>query len=286
MTTLFIPPTVKHVAKSRGRGHSVAVSITGRNCFVMCPHCYAKPLEYMVSLDEALSLLMSIPASKPRTLLVSGGCDWVGKVPVDENVEKLVTEAKSLGYLVSMHVCVVDELYAKKLRELGIDVALIDAELDPTIVRDVRKLRWFENNILLESIENLKRFGLRVFPHVVIGLHPRGKGLEYEVIEVLRSVDIDGLSLVVFTPLPDTPWSDRPYPEKSYAMRVLRFADALISKPLSLGCMRPREWVDVEEYAYNLGFEAIANPSLEFLEKHRDLEIINTCCSFVTLNAI
>jgi len=261
----------------------VAISVTDGNCFVMCPHCCGKPLEYMASIGEALKLL-EVNAPEPRMVLVTGGCDWVGRVPIDDRVERLLSLARSRGYAVSMHVCVVDEVYAKRLRELGIDVALIDVELDPTILRDVRKLRWFEESILLESIEKLKKFGIRVYPHIVVGLHPGGRSLEYEVIEILRCIDIDGLSLVVFTPFPDTPWSDRPYPDREYVMKVLRFAEAMLSKPLSLGCMRPREWMELEEYAYNLGFDAIANPSLEFLERHRELEVLNTCCSLIALS--
>ncbi len=64
----------------------------------------------------------------------------------------------------------------------------------------------------------------------------------------------------------------------------MRYAEARIGKPIALGCMRPREWVDIEELAFALGYDAIANPSLRFLERHRDLDVYNLCCSYIALD--
>ncbi len=144
----------------------------------------------------------------------------------------------------------------------------------------------YNNDVLIDSLRKLKLMNFRVFPHIVIGLNPRGKGLEYKAIDSLTTLNIDGLSIVVFTPINGTPLEYRSYPDKEFVMRILRYAGKMISKPLVLGCMRPREWIDIEEYAFKLGYNAIANPSMRFVEKHKDLEVYNLCCSYVTIKLI
>ncbi len=284
MTKIFIPPTVRHTAKDRGIGYSIAVSVTGTRCDLLCPHCFAKVLEHMLTVEQCLEVIREVSVY-PRMVLISGGCDYAGRVPLDTTYRRLVYEAKSRGFIVAVHTCVTDYSYAKALLELGVDVALIDAEIDHTVLHFIRKLHRYEESILISSIESLKRVGVKVYPHIVVGLHPRGRGLEYEVIDILTTIDVDALSIVVFTPLPSTPYEYRSYPDKDYVKSVMRYAERRIGKPVSLGCMRPREWVDLEEYAYELGFDAIANPSLRFVDRHRDLDVYNLCCSYIALDS-
>ncbi len=52
MTKLFIPSMIKHIARSKGIGYSIAVSTTGRKCFLLCRHCYGKALEFMMSIYD------------------------------------------------------------------------------------------------------------------------------------------------------------------------------------------------------------------------------------------
>ncbi len=199
MTRLFIPPTIRHVARDRGIGYSIAISVTGTRCDLMCRHCYARTLEAMHSVEHGLKLIDSA-SSWPRMLLVSGGCDYAGRIPLTARARKLIQRAKSRSFVVSIHTCVTDYSYAKTLRELGVDVVLIDIELDPTVIHFVRNLHKHSEEVFIESLAIVRRLGLNVFPHIVVGLHPRGRGVEYEAIERLTTIDIDGLSIVVFTP--------------------------------------------------------------------------------------
>ncbi len=214
--------------------------------------------------------------------LVSGGCNDLGYVPIGK-ASNIIRLLKELGWRVAAHVCVVDESYAKMLHELGVDVALLDLEIDPVVIRYVRNLRRYAETLFIEGIATLKKFGLKVYPHIVVGEFCGMPRFEIEAVELLTTVDIDGLALVVFTPLPSTPYEYCPHPDPYYVKNVMRIARSLIGKPIALGCMRPR-LSELEFYAYEIGFDGIANPSLQIVEELREpYEVFNTCCCYLAL---
>ncbi len=78
-------------------------------------------------------------------LLISGGCDCVGKVVLNSKVKKLISMAKLFNYVIAHHVLVVDDNYVKKLRDLGIDIILIDIDVDYDVLTHVRNLRVYKD---------------------------------------------------------------------------------------------------------------------------------------------
>ena len=283
MTRIYIPPTVKHFARSMGRGFSMSISLSGTMCFLMCRHCGARTLEPMVSdLAEALRIASQKRGVEPRMLLVSGGCDLHGRLLLDPRALEVVRRIRSMGFRVAVHSGVVDWNRAQLFRSVGAEVLMLDLCIDELVLERVRPSPHLRVEALLESLELAKRAGFRVVPHIVVGEDCGRVGAEFRAIDLLTTVNVDQLVLVVFTPLPSTPYHSCPYPPQRECIDVLRYALSRLRTKVSLGCMRPREYRELETYALDSGVDAIANPStsLVFESLKRGLEILNLCCSY------
>lgn len=285
MTRLYIPPTVNHFARSLGKGFSLAVSTSGAKCFLKCRHCSGRTLEPMIqSIDRAQELVEAVQ-EYPRMLLVSGGCDLCGRLLISSRALELIKLATRHGFRVAVHCGVAEWSRLAVLRDVGTDIAMMDLCLDELTLTRVRPSPLLHPESILNTIELAKRIGLRVVPHIVIGEDCGRSGPEYEAIEVLTTVSVDQVVIVVFTPLPDTPYQHCPPPPQSACISVLRYALTRLSTKVSLGCMRPREYIDLELYAIDSGIDAVANPSSKAVYEgcRRGLEILNLCCSYESL---
>lgn len=78
----------------------MAVSVTGRGCALRCAHCNEHYLAGMRSLDD--------PAlARARSLLISGGCDLRGRVPILPHLEAIARAGA--GKRLNWHVGLIDE---------------------------------------------------------------------------------------------------------------------------------------------------------------------------------
>ncbi|MEM2995803.1 MAG: radical SAM protein, partial [Candidatus Bathyarchaeia archaeon] len=105
------------------------ISVTGKACALKCKHCGGKVLEtmYPAATPEKLFRLCSrLKADGALGCLISGGCQPNGAVPLERFVEAIERVKRELSLTVFVHTGIIDFFMAEKLKNAGVDAALID----------------------------------------------------------------------------------------------------------------------------------------------------------------
>ena len=268
------------------------ISVTGPECALNCDHCRGVLLRSMRALRRGETLLEAAEALKARgaeALLVSGGSDLAGRVPLHEHLEDIARIKRDLGLKVLVHTGLADEEVARGLAEAEVDGALIDVIGHDEIIRRIYHLK-----VGVEAFEaalaRLTAAGVRTVPHICIGLHfGRLKG-EDRALEIVARHQVAALVLIVFMPLATTPLAETPPPGIDDVEQVFRRAKAVMNAtPVLLGCARPfgpaKEAID--RLALDVGLDAVAYPAEGLVgeAERRGMahEFKETCCAFYGL---
>lgn len=122
----------------------VAISVTGTACALACDHCQMKVLQGMLPLPRRegglFDLCAELAARGARGVLVSGGCDRHGRVPLRPHLADLKRVRRELGLVVRVHTGLLDEETAAGLAEVGVDGAMIDVIGADETIREVYHL--------------------------------------------------------------------------------------------------------------------------------------------------
>lgn len=254
-----------------------AVSVTGSSCGLKCSHCGGHYLKGMMPLDEAVSYPL-----EADSLLISGGCDLSGKVPISQHLEKLA-QLKS-GKKFNVHVGLVGLEEINAIAQLA-DKVSFDFIGDDETIREVLGLnRTVEDYV--ECYRKLRQ-ACSVVPHICIGLRGGVISGEYKAMELLKSLGVEALTFIVFTPTPGTRFADRKPPDIKAVLEVLIKARQDFPKvPIGLGCMRPgaRYRAQLDPLAVQAGINSIVNPVPEAVRMAQSLELTvvkrEECCVF------
>ena len=253
-----------------------SVSITGNNCDLKCRHCGGHFLKNMVNFSEKnsnFSFIDSLVSTKANGFLLSGGCDLRGIVPL-EFAKKEIEYAVEKGLLVNAHPgLILDE--NSNVFSLGISNFSIEIHQDPDIIKNVFNLDFSPSDYEKE-IDIFLNKKIKFTPHLCIGFGKYDfvasadlllkKGIKNVVVNVLLSVDD---SIVQIS-------------EKA----IFDCLDYLIEKGFSvtLGCMRPHNYRNLEIEAIKKGIKKIANPSSSLIQflKSNIYKIVErkVCCCF------
>ncbi len=264
------------------------VSVTGPACALQCDHCQAKVLRGMVSVragQDLLDLARRLKASGAQGLLVSGGSGKTGEVPLLPHLWAVRRVREELGMRVVVHSGVVSPALAAGLADCGVDAVMLDIiGADETIAQvyhlDLR-VADFDRSLGL-----LADRGLRIIPHIVLGLH-YGRFLgEHRALELVASHPVSTLILVVLTPLVGTPMADLPPPPAEDVVAFFGAArQAVPDVPVNLGCARPMGALKVEldHAAVDVGLNGIAYPADGVIayaaSRGREPRLHEWCCS-------
>ncbi|WP_029552196.1 radical SAM protein [Thermocrinis jamiesonii] len=270
----------------------VDVSITGRNCELMCDHCASKILWHMIPAttpEELKRVGEELKAKGVDGILISGGSNKDGVVELYPFFKAIEYLKKELKLLTTCHVGLVDKALAEGLKEAGVDAVLIDIIGDDRTIREVYKLPHKSTKDYEESLRLLKEYGHRIVPHVIIGLH-YGKILgEQKAIDIISQFDPDGLVLVVVMPYyGKAKFQLLPPPKAEECADVILYARKKLPKtPVVIGCARPAgpERTKLDLYSLYAGVNGITFPAEGILThaKQIGLEpvISPNCCSTV-----
>jgi hypothetical protein len=288
----FAPAMVRYATplfSNRGLPEFPAVSITGSGCGLNCRHCEGKILETMIAAptpDRLLAVGRRVLRRGGSGLLVSGGADRSGRVPLQPFLP-VMARLRQEGLRIVVHTGLVDEQLAGGLAEAGVDAVMLDVVSEQHVVDHVFGLGIAAEEYI-RSVERLCSAGLRVAPHVVLGLDEKRPGSERTVLEALRPLPLAALVIVLFTPLPGTAWAHRPPPPTRLAAELLIDARLLFpTTPLLLGCARPRDrrWSELDRLAVLAGVNGLAYPHEDAitLARERGLEPLfsELCCSLL-----
>ncbi len=265
-----------------------AVSLTGTYCALSCDHCNTNVLAGMADFTRFGGSLYDLCAEMAnkgaRGVLISGGCDRRGRVPLLAHIPDLVRARRELGLLFRVHPGLPDEETCAGLGEIGIDGAMVDVIGHEDTIREVYHLECgvegYETALL-----NLELFGVPAVPHIVIGLH-YGKMLgEWRALEIIARHPPQMLVLVILMSLSGTVMADVVPPSLDEIGAFFEEArKRLPATPIMLGCARPMGLlkVDIDRLAIDAGLNGVAYPAEGMAEYARAVglqpEFVNACC--------
>ena len=266
----------------------VSISLTGTHCALNCKHCGTHVLRGMNDLSrtpQSLFELCSKLAEKgTRGILISGGCDRQGRVPILTHLPDLMKIRKVLGMTIRIHPGLPDEETTKGLAELDIDGAMVDIIGSDRTIRDVYHLDA-KTGDYDEVLERLSRHGIPLVPHIILGLHFGKMVGEWKALQMITKYPLKLLVLVILMPLSGTEMENVTPPSLNEIGSFFETArKALPQTEIMLGCARPLGSIkkEVDRLAIDTGLNGIAYPAEGTLSYARQLglepEIINACC--------
>ncbi len=243
----------------------VALSVTGTACGLRCDHCDGEMLRWMQPTDGAAlyDCCERLAAAGTRGVLISGGSDARGRVPLAAIAGDLARIKQRLGLKVLVHTGLVDDRTAEALAEARVDGALIDVIGDDETIRRVyhldRTVADYDRSLGL-----LDAHGVPSLPHVVMGLHYGELRGEETALRIVAGHDVAGLVLVALMPLLGTAMQRVAPPATDELVACMQRARELMpERPLLLGCARPggEAKVALDRAAVELRFAGIAFPA-------------------------
>jgi hypothetical protein len=264
------------------------VSVTGSACALSCDHCQAKVLDGMVSVragQDLFTLAARFREEGSEGLLVSGGSTRAGGVPLLAHLRHIARIRSELGMKVVVHSGLVSPELAAGLAASGVDGVMLDVIGSDETLRDVYHLDLTVADVD-RSLRLLSEAGLRIIPHIVLGLH-YGRFLgEHRALDMVTRYPVSTLILVVLVPLVGTPMAHVPPPPADQVAEF--FAIARLAAPsttINLGCARPFGALkgELDRAAIDLGLNGIAYPADGAIEYARSRglapRLFEYCCS-------
>jgi lipoyl synthase len=218
-------------------------------------------------------------------VLVSGGSSRKGGVPLLPHVDAMRRVREELGMRVVVHSGVVSPELAEALADAGVDGVMLDIMGAEETIREVYHLDLVPADFD-RSLGLLAARGLRIIPHIVLGLH-YGQFLgEWQALEMIARHPVSTLILVVLTPLVGTPMGHlQPPPLQDVTEFFARARSRMPGTRVNLGCGRPMGEMKValDRAAIDHGLNGIAYPAegMVAYAQERGLEpaFHEYCCS-------
>jgi len=265
-----------------------SISITGSFCALKCKHCEGKVLNTMMSALTPKKLIQVCSQVKRKGgigCLISGGCLPDGSVPLGKFVDAIAEVKQKLGLTIVVHTGVIDLDMARKLKEAGVDAALIDIIGSDETIKEIYQLNVCISDYE-KSLSALHQSGIPMVPHVLVGLHYGKLQGEFHALQMISKYSPSAVIIIVLTPIHGTPMQDVAPPSPEDIARVLAAARFMMPKtPLVLGCMRPKgkHRAETDTWAIKAGVNAIAFPSNEAIQLADSMELeasfSSLCCS-------
>jgi len=254
---------------SNTRGSFINISITGGSCLLQCRHCRGELLRGMIHAGDSLRLVSVaeryLAAADLQGILISGGFDREGKLGFSRVLEGIGTIKSRHPHLtVYIHTGFLDEKEAGALGQTGVDGVLVNLVKSRKAIQEVYNLKGRTYSDYLDTISYLKKEGIRVSPHIIIGLENGRLSHEYSMVEDAIGLEVDS---IVFAVLKKASRSIQ-FPSSSVPgddiIRLVRHARSLGRGTfLSYGCARPpgRSAHMLETGLIKEGIDSIAFPS-------------------------
>ncbi|MBC7132428.1 MAG: radical SAM protein [Roseovarius sp.] len=278
-----------------GRAAFPTFSITGPACALNCGHCRAEVLRPMIPATSPAVLEREVrriaETRHLRGFLLSGGSNRRNEIPYARYWPTIARLKRDLpGIEVAVHTGLIDAPRARAMAGAGVDLAMIDIIGAQDTVREVyhldRPVADFQ-----ASLAALCEAGLRVAPHIVIGLHFGEIRGERRALEICLRHPISALVLVVVMPQPGQDRRFVPPDTDAVGRFLLDARHAAPGLPVTLGCARPHGTArrKLDAYAVMAGLDAIAFPADGAIPLARALgrpiTADPTCCALGALRA-
>ena len=217
--------------------------------------------------------------------LISGGSLINGSLPLAEFLDAIGKIKKEIGLKLVVHTGLVNGSIVKKLKDTGIDAALIDIIGSNETIKEILKLEKTVDDFD-QSMKLLSENQITFVPHLIVGLHyGRLKG-EFESVKMISKYDPASIVVIAFMPIKGTEMERIEPPTPEDIAKMIAFTRIKNPKvPIVLGCVRPlgKHRKKTDELAIKAGVNGMAYPTEEAVDlaKSMGLEInfSSICCS-------
>ena len=256
------------------------VSVTGPECKQMCEHCKGKHLKGMIDVrgePDIYRVAYDLLSAGGEGLLVSGGCDINGSVPVIREIEAIRYAAEN-GLKVNVHTGFIGKEDAELLVKAGVGAFSVDIHQDPDVIRNILHLE-VEEDAYSKTLDNIISAGGTPVAHLTVGF---GNEDLMRSAELIKSKGLGTAVLIALVPTKGTMTEKMLISEEE----ILGAVKELMAMGLevTLGCMRPRVHRNLEIKCIEAGVRRIANPTRETVRwaKENGMKVIETmtCCCF------
>jgi uncharacterized radical SAM superfamily protein len=265
-----------------------SISITGSSCALKCKHCGGKVLNTMIPASTPSDLVKLCAELKRKGAvgcLISGGCLPDGSVPLGRFVDGIAEVKRDTGLTIVVHTGVIDFSMARRLKEAGVDAALIDIIGSDETIREIYQLNVKVKDYN-QSLRALHESGIPFVPHVLVGLHYGKLKGEFQALKMISKYLPSAIIIIALMPIHGTPMENVSPPKPKDIVRVLATARLMMAHtPIVLGCMRPKgkHKVRTDTLAVKAGVNAIAFPTEEAVQLAESLglevKFSSLCCS-------
>ena len=271
-----------------GSHNFVSLSVTGTSCSLKCEHCDGRLLigmESTITPESLFDRCQEIMKMGGEGVLISGGSDSKGYVPLERFTDSIRRVKSELGIEVVIHTGLVSEETAQGLAEAQIDAAMLDIIGDERVSREVyhiedgpRKMR--------HSLDILEELGIPTVPHILVGLDYGKLAGEIEALDLIAQGNPAAVVIIALSPLRKTPMEGVNPPTPEDIGRVMTVARLGMKEvPLLLGCARPMgdHKIETDRYAILSGVNGIALISQEGVNFAQEIGLepnfLDVCCS-------
>ena len=185
-----------------------AISVTGEACSLNCEHCKTSVLRGMHDLKQGHESLYDLCSrlhdQGTRGVLISGGSDRQGRVPLRRHIPDLIKVRRDLGMVIRVHPGLPDEETCRGLADVGIDGAMVDIIGDNRTIQEVYHLKT-DVSEYEAVLERLERNGVPCVPHIILGLYYGDMRGERDALAMISRHQLKLLVLVILMPLSATP---------------------------------------------------------------------------------
>jgi len=265
-----------------------SVSVTGSNCTLKCAHCGGKYLNSMTPIEKFLT---KQNINCPKSILLSGGCDPFGHVPIEQQKDNISKFEKNLK--INCHSGVIDETHAKYIASFS-DVVSFDFVCDDFIVSNIYGVKNITATDYIKSYITLSNI-IYTVPHICIGLtgNHLDETSEINAIDILYNLALSNqtpvprtIAFIIFIPTKGTVMEDSPIPSLDKVKNILSYCRIKFPNTnINLGCMRPfgKYRTLVDRIAVDCGVNLIVRPStgLEEYVQQKGLKVVHfdQCCA-------
>ncbi len=276
-----------------GEPRFIAVSLHGLECHLQCDHCQTRMLAALHQTptpERFLQLCERVHARGCRGILITGGCDADGTIPLAEFAEAAREAKRRWGFRLAAHSKLATERFARAAVEAEIDLLMLDVVGDEESLRRVYHLNGHTLRDVERSLDIAEAHGIALAPHIMIGIADGRVVGERRALAMLRGRRFETLALVVLTPLRHTPMADVEIDLPAVLGVLTEARRQFPDTRLTLGCAKTGGAMQraLEMRALDLGFDAIAYPSEGIVTRARemgfDIHLSEQCCAFAGMD--
>ena len=274
--------------------HFPTISVTGTACALNCKHCEAKVLQTMhpaTTPEKLFTLAATLKRKGASGCLISGGCTPNGAVPLTQFIPTIEKIKRELGLTVFVHTGIIDLTSAVALKHAGVDAALIDIIGSDETIKKIGNPHATAKDYAA-SLNAMKKAGLNIVPHVIVGLHYGKLKGELNALKTISSTDPSAIVVIAFMPIHGTAMAKVKPPTPADIARVTTTARLMFPEiPLVLGCVRPKgkHRAETDILALKAGVDGVAFPSedaVEYAEQHGYATSFSShCCAQIYVDA-